>query len=141
MAKIYREAYGFFSSNGILFNHESPLRGLEFVTRKITNSVAKISLGIENELILGNMDAQRDWGYAPEYVKSMWMILQHDEADDADDRDAARPPRPHARLQEHGEDGADGQGRRRDARRRGHGRALRRRGPLRGPGRPTHRPD
>jgi len=80
--RIYREAYNIFACNGILFNHESPLRGLEFVTRKITNSVAKIALGIENELVLGNMDAKRDWGYAPEYVECMWMMLQQDEPDD-----------------------------------------------------------
>jgi len=74
--KIYREAYKIFTCNGILFNHESPLRGLEFVTRKISNSVAKIKLGLEKELRLGNLDAKRDWGYAPEYVESMWMMLQ-----------------------------------------------------------------
>lgn len=82
ITKIYREGYGFFACNGILFNHESPLRGLEFVTRKISNSVAKISLGIENKLKLGNLNAKRDWGYAPEYVKSMWLILQQKEPDD-----------------------------------------------------------
>lgn len=80
--KIYREAYGIFASNGILFNHESPLRGLEFVTRKISNSVAKIALNMENELHLGNIESKRDWGYAPDYVKSMWLILQHDKPDD-----------------------------------------------------------
>ncbi|MFC2019189.1 GDP-mannose 4,6-dehydratase [Chloroflexota bacterium] len=82
LTKIYREGYGIFASNGILFNHESPLRGLEFVTRKISNAVAKISLGLEKELKLGNMEAKRDWGYAPEYVESMWLILQQDEPDD-----------------------------------------------------------
>lgn len=82
ITKIYREAYGIFASNGILFNHESPLRGLEFVTRKISNLVAKITLGLENELHLGNLEAKRDWGYAPDYIKSMWLILQQDEADD-----------------------------------------------------------
>lgn len=82
MTKIYREGYDFFACNGILFNHESPLRGLEFVTRKITNTVAKIALGIEKELHLGNLDAKRDWGYAPEYVESMWKILQQKEPDD-----------------------------------------------------------
>ena len=82
MTKIYREGYNFFACNGILFNHESPLRGLEFVTRKITNTVAKISLGLEKELHLGNIDAKRDWGYAPEYVKSMWLMLQQKEPDD-----------------------------------------------------------
>ena len=82
MTKIYRDGYNFFACNGILFNHESPLRGLEFVTRKITNTVAKISLGLEKELHLGNLDAKRDWGYAPEYVESMWLILQKKEPDD-----------------------------------------------------------
>lgn len=80
--KIYRKAYGIFACNGILFNHESPLRGLEFVTRKITNSVAKISLGLQKELRLGNMETLRDWGYAPEYVKVMWMMMQHSRPDD-----------------------------------------------------------
>ncbi len=80
--KIYRKAYGLYACQGILFNHESPLRGLEFVTRKISNSVAKIKLGLEKELKLGNMDAVRDWGYAPEYVEAMWRIMQHDEPDD-----------------------------------------------------------
>ena len=82
MIRIYREAYGIFACNGILFNHESPLRGLEFVTRKITNAVAKIAIGIEDELVLGNLSAKRDWGYAPEYVESMWLMLQQDEPDD-----------------------------------------------------------
>ncbi|MBI3991239.1 MAG: GDP-mannose 4,6-dehydratase [Candidatus Omnitrophica bacterium] len=82
MTKIYREAYGIFACNGILFNHESPLRGLEFVTRKITNAVAKISLGLEKEIQLGNLHAKRDWGYAPEYVESMWLILQQKAPDD-----------------------------------------------------------
>ena len=82
ITKIYREGYGIFACNGILFNHESPLRGLEFVTRKISNSVAKIALGLEKELALGNLDAKRDWGYAPEYVNSMWLMLQQDEPDD-----------------------------------------------------------
>lgn len=82
LTKIYREGYGFFACNGILFNHESPLRGLEFVTRKISNSVAKISLGMEKELRLGNLESKRDWGYAPEYVKSMWLMLQKKEPDD-----------------------------------------------------------
>ena len=80
--KIYRTGYDMFACNGILFNHESPLRGLEFVTRKITNAAAKIKLGLEDELYLGNLNAQRDWGYAPEYVKSMWLILQQDEPSD-----------------------------------------------------------
>ena len=82
ITRIYREAYGIFAVNGILFNHESPLRGLEFVTRKISNAVAKIALGLEKELRLGNLDAKRDWGYAPEYVESMWLMLQQDEPDD-----------------------------------------------------------
>ncbi|MFH1888556.1 MAG: GDP-mannose 4,6-dehydratase [Candidatus Omnitrophota bacterium] len=82
ITKIYREGYGIFASNGILFNHESPLRGLEFVTRKISNAVAKIKLGLEKELRIGNLNAKRDWGYAPEYVESMWLILQQDRPDD-----------------------------------------------------------
>ncbi len=79
---MYRESYKFFACNGILFNHESPLRGLEFVTRKISNAVAKISLGLEKELHLGNLEAKRDWGYAPEYVESMWRMLKEKEPDD-----------------------------------------------------------
>ena len=79
---LYREAYNMHASNGIFFNHESGLRGLEFVTRKISNGVAKISLGISNELKLGNLSAKRDWGYAPEYVKGMWNILQQKNPDD-----------------------------------------------------------
>ncbi len=78
----YRESYGIFACSGILFNHESPRRGLEFVTRKITSHVAKIKLGLANELRLGNMDAKRDWGYAGDYVEAMWMMLQQDEPDD-----------------------------------------------------------
>jgi len=78
----YREAYNIFASNGILFNHESPRRGETFVTRKITRAVARISLGLQDKLYLGNLDAKRDWGYAPDYVRAMWMILQHDEPDD-----------------------------------------------------------
>jgi GDPmannose 4,6-dehydratase len=74
----YRESYGIFGASGILFNHESPLRGKEFVTRKITDTVAKISLGSEEVLELGNLDAQRDWGYAEEYVEGMWRMLQAD---------------------------------------------------------------
>ena len=76
--KIYRESYNLFLSNGILFNHESPLRGLEFVTRKITNEVAKIKLGLSKSISLGNIKSSRDWGYAPDYVEAMWKILQHD---------------------------------------------------------------
>jgi len=82
ITKIYRKSYGIFACNGILFNHESPLRGLEFVTRKISNAVARIALGIECNLSLGNLKAIRDWGYAPEYVRSMWLMLQQDEPDD-----------------------------------------------------------
>jgi GDPmannose 4,6-dehydratase len=77
----YRESYGIFGSSGILFNHESPLRGREFVTRKITDAVAKISLGGLHVLELGNLDAKRDWGYAQEYVDGMWRMLQADEPD------------------------------------------------------------
>jgi GDPmannose 4,6-dehydratase len=79
MTVNYRESYGIFGSSGILFNHESPLRGREFVTRKITDSVAKIKLGKLDVLELGNMDAKRDWGFAKEYVEGMWRILQADE--------------------------------------------------------------
>ena len=82
LTRQYREGYNIFACNGILFNHESPLRGLEFVTRKISNSVAKISLGLEKELYLGNLEAKRDWGYAPDYVESMWLMLQQKEPDD-----------------------------------------------------------
>ncbi|HZU64355.1 MAG TPA: GDP-mannose 4,6-dehydratase [Novosphingobium sp.] len=78
----YREAYGMFACNGILFNHESPLRGETFVTRKITRAAAAISLGRQEKLYLGNLDAQRDWGHAREYVRGMWMMLQQDEPDD-----------------------------------------------------------
>jgi len=78
----YRESYGLHASNGILFNHESPRRGETFVTRKISRAVARIKYGLENALFLGNLDAQRDWGYAPEYVEGMWLMLQQDEADD-----------------------------------------------------------
>lgn len=77
----YRESYGIFATSGILFNHESPLRGREFVTRKITDSVAKIKLGKLDCLELGNLDAKRDWGYAKDYVEGMWRMLQHDEPD------------------------------------------------------------
>jgi GDPmannose 4,6-dehydratase len=78
----YREAYGMFACNGILFNHESPLRGETFVTRKITRAVAKIALGLQDTLYLGNLDAQRDWGHAKDYVEGMWRILQHDQPED-----------------------------------------------------------
>jgi len=82
ITKIYRDGYKIFAVNGILFNHESPLRGLEFVTRKVANEVAKISLSLSKELRLGNLDAKRDWGYAPEYVESMGLMLQQKEPDD-----------------------------------------------------------
>jgi len=78
----YREAYNMFACNGILFNHESPIRGETFVTRKITRAVARIKLGMQNKLFLGNLDASRDWGYAGDYVKAMWLMLQQDEPDD-----------------------------------------------------------
>ena len=78
----YRESYGMHASNGILFNHESPRRGETFVTRKITRAAARIKLGLQECLYLGNIDAKRDWGYAPEFVEAMWMILQQDKADD-----------------------------------------------------------
>lgn len=78
----YRESYGLFAVSGILFNHESPRRGLEFVTRKVTDGVAKIKLGLAQELKLGNLDARRDWGFAGDYVKAMWLMLQQDKADD-----------------------------------------------------------
>jgi GDPmannose 4,6-dehydratase len=78
----YREAYGMFASNGILFNHESPRRGETFVTRKITRAVARIVAGHQDFLYLGNLDAKRDWGYAPDYVRAMWMMLQHSQATD-----------------------------------------------------------
>src|SRR6202040_2464852 len=78
----YRESYGLFACSGILFNHESPRRGLEFVTRKITHGVARIKLGLASELRLGNLQAKRDWGFAGDYVRAMWLMLQHDTADD-----------------------------------------------------------
>jgi GDPmannose 4,6-dehydratase len=78
----YRESYGMHANSGILFNHESPRRGLEFVTRKITNSVARIKLGLDKELRLGNLDSQRDWGFAGDYVKAMWLMLQQDQPGD-----------------------------------------------------------
>ena len=80
--KNYREAYGIFGSNGILFNHESPRRGENFVTRKITRSVARIKLGMQDDLRLGNIEAKRDWGFAGDYVEGMWRILQHPKPDD-----------------------------------------------------------
>ncbi|ENG1029113.1 GDP-mannose 4,6-dehydratase, partial [Campylobacter coli] len=78
----YREAYDMFACNGILFNHESPVRGETFVTRKITRATAKIALNLDDMLYLGNLDAKRDWGHAKDYVRMMWMILQHEKADD-----------------------------------------------------------
>ncbi len=75
---MYKKAYNMYATSGILFNHESPLRGLEFVTRKITNGVAEIALGLKKELVLGNLDAKRDWGYAPEYMEAIHLILQQD---------------------------------------------------------------
>ena len=82
MVRNYREAYGLFACNGILFNHESPRRGETFVTRKITTAVARIAAGLQSELYLGNLDARRDWGYAPEYTDAMWRMLQADEPAD-----------------------------------------------------------
>lgn len=82
LIRMYREAYGLFAVNGILFNHESPLRGLEFVTRKITNALARIKLGLQEKVELGNLDTQRDWGYAPEYVEAMWLMLRQPDPDD-----------------------------------------------------------
>ena len=78
----YRESYGMFTSSGILFNHESPRRGLEFVTRKVTDAAARIKLGMANELRLGNLDAKRDWGFAGDYVRAMWLMLQQEQAED-----------------------------------------------------------
>ena len=78
----YRESFGLHASSGILFNHESPLRGQEFVTRKVTDSVARIKLGLQDKLSLGNVEAKRDWGHARDYVKAMWLMLQQDEGDD-----------------------------------------------------------
>jgi GDPmannose 4,6-dehydratase len=82
IAKNYREAYGIYTVNGILFNHESPRRGETFVTRKITRAVARIKAGLDRDVYLGNLDAVRDWGYAPEYVEGMWRMLQADQPDD-----------------------------------------------------------
>jgi GDPmannose 4,6-dehydratase len=82
ITKNYREAYGMFAVNGVLFNHESPRRGETFVTRKITRAVARIKAGLEDSLYMGNLDAVRDWGYAPEYVEGIWRMLQADEPDD-----------------------------------------------------------
>lgn len=82
ITKNYRESYDMFACSGILFNHESERRGIEFVTRKISNGVAKIKLGLENHISLGNLDAKRDWGYAPDYVEAMWLMLQQETPDD-----------------------------------------------------------
>jgi len=82
LTRNYREAYDIFACTGILFNHESERRGMEFVTRKISSAVAAIKLGKQKKLFLGNLDAKRDWGYAPEYVKAMWLMLQQETADD-----------------------------------------------------------
>ena len=82
MTVNYRESFGLHASSGILFNHESPLRGIEFVTRKVTDGVARIKLGLARELPLGNLDAKRDWGHARDYVRAMWLMLQQDEPDD-----------------------------------------------------------
>jgi GDPmannose 4,6-dehydratase len=82
ITKNYREAYGFYACNGILFNHESPIRGETFVTRKITRAVSRISLDLQEKLYIGNLDAERDWGHARDYVEGMWMMLQQNEADD-----------------------------------------------------------
>ncbi|MEW6002588.1 MAG: GDP-mannose 4,6-dehydratase [Nitrospirota bacterium] len=82
IAVNYRESYNMFICSGILFNHESPLRGLEFITRKLTYNIAKIKCDSEDKIIVGNLEAKRDWGYAPEYVEAMWLMLQHPEPDD-----------------------------------------------------------
>jgi GDPmannose 4,6-dehydratase len=82
MVRNYREAYGMFAVNGILFNHESPRRGETFVTRKITRAVARIKLGLQEKLYLGNLEARRDWGYAPDYIEAMWLMLQQDAPED-----------------------------------------------------------
>jgi GDPmannose 4,6-dehydratase len=82
LVRNYRKSYGLHASSGILFNHESPRRGETFVTRKITIAAAKIKLGIQDKLFLGNLDAKRDWGYAADYVRAMWLMLQQDEPDD-----------------------------------------------------------
>ena len=82
LTRNYREAYGLFACNGILFNHESPRRGFEFVTRKITNAVAEIKYGLTKKLCLGNLGAKRDWGFAGDYIKAMWLMLQQDKPDD-----------------------------------------------------------
>ena len=87
----YRESYDLFAVSGMLFNHESPRRGLEFVTRKVTDGVARIKLGLADTLRIGNLDAQRDWGFAGDYVRAMWLMLQQDRADDYVDRHRRQP--------------------------------------------------
>ena len=82
ITKNYRESYDMFNCSGILFNHESERRGIEFVTRKITDGVARIHLGLEDYITLGNLESKRDWGYSPDYIKCMWLMLQQDEPDD-----------------------------------------------------------
>ena len=82
MVRNYRESYGMFACNGILFNHESERRGIEFVTRKISDGVARIKLGLQDKITLGNLESKRDWGYAPDYVEGMWLMMQQDEPDD-----------------------------------------------------------
>jgi GDPmannose 4,6-dehydratase len=82
IAKNYREAYGMFACNGILFNHESPLRGETFVTRKVTRAVARISLGLQEKMYMGNIDSERDWGHARDYVEGMWLMMQQETPDD-----------------------------------------------------------
>jgi GDPmannose 4,6-dehydratase len=82
MTKLYRDSYDLFCVNGILFNHESPMRGETFVTRKITRAVGRIKLGLQKKLTLGNLEASRDWGFSGDYVEGMWMMLQHDKPDD-----------------------------------------------------------
>ena len=124
----YREAYGMHASNGILFNHESPMRGETFVTRKITRAVAAIQLGLQDCLYLGNLDAKRDWGHAREYVEGMWLMLQQDEPDDYRAGDRRDPQR--ARIRRIGlprsrrRRSTGGRGRRRDGRCRKTGRVL-----------------
>ena len=93
----YRESYGMFACSGILFNHESPRRGLEFVTRKVTDGVARIKLGLADSLPLGNLDARRDWGFAGDYVKAMWLMLQQDDARRLRGRHRRDAPRPRTR--------------------------------------------
>ena len=82
MTRNYREGYGLFAVNGILFNHESPRRGETFVTRKITRAVARIKFGLQKKLYLGNLEARRDWGYAPDFVEAMWLMLQQENPED-----------------------------------------------------------